>query len=116
MRAPTMRTFSYIAATLVAASAVACAGDDNIGPVGGGIARGGAAGSSSISGSAGDKTISGNAGSPGAGGSGVAGNEGAAGSSIEIADASDAASVLGTEAGIGGRDLSTNRDLFFGDS
>jgi len=114
MSAPTMRTFSYTVATLVAASAVACSGDDNIGPAGS-SARGGAAGSS-ISSSGGNKTISGNAGSPGTSGSSIAGNEGAAGSNVEIADASDAASVSVNEAGSVGRDLSTNRDLFFGDS
>ena len=108
---PTVRTFSYIAATLVAAGAAACAGDDNIGPAGPAIARGGAA-ELSISDNGGDKMSSGNAGSPGAGGSSVAGSEGTAGSNIEIADASDAASVSVTEAGSAGRDLSTNRDLF----
>ena len=116
MRAPTMRTFSYIASALVVGSALSCGGDDNIGPVGQAPSRGDEGGSSSSGGSQGGSTSSGNAGSPMVGGSGVGGSEGLAGTNVGVADASDVTPAPMPEAGPSGRDLSTNRDSFFGDS
>src|SRR5450432_2571520 len=117
MSAPTMRTFSYIVATVVVGGGLACGGDDNIGPVSA-VSPGGTAGSPS-SGTSGGSAVSGNAaGAPDPGGSGVGGSsQGVAGSNAEIADASDEGPpALGGDAGPAGRDLSTNRNAFFGES
>ncbi len=117
MSAPTMRTFSYIVATVIVGGGLACGGDDNIGPVSA-VSRGGTAGSPT-GGTSGGSALSGNAaGTPDPGAAGVGGSsEGLAGSNAEIADAADEGlPVPGGDAGPGGRDLSTNRSAFFGES